>query len=311
MRALLFHNVVKDSVDPFDRACERLQTRRFAACIDDLQTRYDLVPFEPGMWSLRRESAKPPLLLTFDDGFAGVFEAAFPVLQERNCVATVFVLTDQGAPIAPDRLLHFERLEIAVRLSPARELDLQRASLGRVSLESIPDRVAALKAIKRWLKHLPGPESRAEFDAVIADLGVDEARLSAFAAAAPDRFRKLSRAQIETLVSHGWTIGGHTRSHPSLAFLEASALEGEVRRNAADLDLLGLAPAPFAYPYGGPEHVSDAAEAAIREAGFCCAFTTVPGDNDAGTNPFRLRRFSLPALQWQELSGTATRVPGP
>ncbi len=308
MRALLFHNVVGGPVDPFDRACERLPARQLAEYIADLRERYDIVPFEPALWSAPARGPKPRLLLTFDDGFAGVFDEALPILRDAGCAAIVFVLTEAAAPIAPDCLLHFERLEIALRLTQSAAIATEHPAQGAVPLRSIADRVGALKALKRWLKHLPSAERIVELDRVIARLGVDEPSIAEFAKSSPGRYRKLSRAQIDTLVSHGWTIGGHTRSHPSLAHEDDASLHVEIDGNASALRALGVERAPFAYPYGGPDHVSPAAEAVIRDAGFCCAFTTMPGDNDALTNPFRLYRFSVPDLQRHELGRLGAEV---
>jgi peptidoglycan/xylan/chitin deacetylase (PgdA/CDA1 family) len=298
VRALLLHNVVGGVVDEIDRACERLPARRFRQHLEHLRAVYDVVPFAPGMWNAANTSTRPQLLVTFDDGFAGVHDVALPIMRELGMVATVFVLTEGGRVLAPTSLLHFERLEIAFRLTTAGRVDVRGDESVVVPVDEARDRARALKLAKQWLKHLPRHQRLAEAARLIDRLGVDERSITALAAAAPARYQKLSGAQIATLLAHGWTIGGHTRSHPSLACVEPDVLDAEIRGNAADLEqALGLTDVPFAYPYGGEAHVSDAAEAVVRRAGFCCAFTTMAGDNDEHTNPFRLRRYSLPALQ--------------
>jgi peptidoglycan/xylan/chitin deacetylase (PgdA/CDA1 family) len=43
----------------------------------------------------RGQLPRRPILLTFDDGYATVFETAFPVLQRAGFVATIFIVTGQ------------------------------------------------------------------------------------------------------------------------------------------------------------------------------------------------------------------------
>src|SRR6185369_4207128 len=97
---------------------------------------------------------------------------------------------------------------------------------------------------------------------VLAALGVADSAIEAFAREWPSRYAKLTAADVENLIAAGWTIGGHTRSHLSVATLDDAGLDEEIAGNARDLARgFGLSEPPFAYPYGGDVHVSDAAEA--------------------------------------------------
>jgi hypothetical protein len=58
---------------------------------------------------------------------------------------------------------------------------------------------------------------------------------------------------------------------------------------------LGKHAFPFAYPYGKPKHISEAAIEAVQRAGFSCAATMKEGVNTADTNLFKLRRVSFAA----------------
>ena len=103
--------------------------------------------------------------------------------------------------------------------------------------------------------------------------------------------------QITELVETGWTVGGHTRTHPSLSSLDEAAARCEIEGNLRDLQkAFGPRSFPFAYPYGIPELVGTDAPVLVRQAGFCCAFTTVPGDIGFETDRFLLNRFSDNAL---------------
>lgn len=306
MRAVLFHNVIAEPLDGFDRQLSRDHANRFRQHVAWLAARYEIVSL-PEALEARSAAGARLVVLTFDDGYAGVYEAARPVLDEIGAVGAVFVHTDPGAALPPNRLLHFERLEIAFRLTTAASLDLERYGLGTAVLASDADRLRELRRIKRGLKTRADAERRA-IEAIVFDrLGVSVDRMDRYAASSA-RFRKLSAEQIRALAGAGWTVGGHTRTHPVLSQLPDRELTEEIEGNARDLErVFGLAGAPFAYPFGGDEHVDDRTEQAVREAGFRCAFTTVCGENDDRTNMYRLRRFSLPELQADTLDAGAIR----
>jgi peptidoglycan/xylan/chitin deacetylase (PgdA/CDA1 family) len=235
------------------------------------------------------------MTITFDDGFAGVKDVALPVLAEFGVTAAVFVLTEPGGTMRADRLLHFEQLEIAFRLTAATSLDLGWCGEGVAALDSDTARVRVLRTVKRWLKAQPDDE-RLRFQAALHDqLGVPAETISEYGRRF-SKFRKLTLEDCRALVAAGWTIGGHTRHHPSLRQCDDNRVRDEIFGNAHDLEALNFTDIPFAFPYGGDANVDDRARDAVKEAGFRCAWTTVPGDNDATTNRFALRRFSVLGL---------------
>jgi peptidoglycan/xylan/chitin deacetylase (PgdA/CDA1 family) len=304
MRAALFHNVITGTVDPFDRALSRMSAPQFADLIDRWMAQYDIVSFANAMARRLAPGGKPAMHLTFDDGFAGVYEHALPILKERGLVASVFILTDGESSIAPAHLLHFEELELAFRYTTAAAFDGASWGLGQFPLDSVPNRVNALRRFKTVIKLKPDVERIDAERRAIEALGVD---LEALAAthATTDRFRKLSFLEIHYLLNAGWTIGGHTRTHPVLSALDNKQIVDEINGNARDLaHAFGLTDAPFAYPFGGRDHVDTRAVTAARQAGFACAFTTVPGPNGPGTELFELHRYSVTDLQVDQLRGS-------
>ncbi|MDC3957715.1 polysaccharide deacetylase family protein [Polyangium jinanense] len=292
MRAVYYHNVVDEALDPFDRSLSRAHQNRFRREIEELRRQFEIVPLDEALRRLEAgERSDRTLTITFDDGYAGVYEHARPVLAELGLTAAVFVCTQDGALVPPDRLLHFERLEIAFRLSERAEIDLSYLGLGRRALGALAARLPTLKQAKAILKTLPEDERHRHTQRLFAELGVDEAAIDEQGARSP-KFRKLSLAQAQDLVRAGWALGGHGRTHRTMSRLPDDELRREIFDNAAELTAsLGLEGAPFAYPYGGSEHVDERAARFAREAGFSCAFTTEPGTNERATPRYRLRRF--------------------
>lgn len=112
---------------------------------------------------------------------------------------------------------------------------------------------------------------------------------------------------LRALRAAGGELGAHSRTHADLVALDDGALDGEVDGAVRDLAAaVPGAPPTYAYPHG--RHDARVREAA-RRAGAVLAFTSAPGRNGAGTDPWCLRRVgvksydSLPAVVWKALTG--------
>lgn len=87
----------------------------------------------------------------------------------------------------------------------------------------------------------------------------------------------LTWPQIREMQKHGFEFGSHTLTHPYLPDLPDEQLRREVRDSKLRLeDSLGVEVTSFAYPYGG---VDRRVRAAVADAGYNLAFTTLPGPN--------------------------------
>lgn len=87
----------------------------------------------------------------------------------------------------------------------------------------------------------------------------------------------LTIEQIREMHRHGVDFGSHSWSHPWLPNVSDEELRKQVNDSKRSLeDLLGCAVDSFAYPFGG---VDQRVRAAVAEAGYCLAFTTLPGTN--------------------------------
>jgi hypothetical protein len=107
-------------------------------------------------------------------------------------------------------------------------------------------------------------------------------------------------------------LGGHGLTHANLKELDAGSIEAETTGCYRDLaDRTGSPPRAFAYPYGAQD---ERVRAAVASTGFQVAYTTLPGLNGAGTDPYRLRRVSVKswdttaAVVWKAITGQA--LPG-
>ena len=88
--------------------------------------------------------------------------------------------------------------------------------------------------------------------------------------------------QLRAMMAAGMTIGGHSRTHPSLPSLGTARLKDEVAGSKAWLeDHFGVAFDTFAYPFGA---YSSAVTAAVKAAGYRTARTVDTGTHASGDN---------------------------
>jgi hypothetical protein len=130
----------------------------------------------------------------------------------------------------------------------------------------------------------------------------------------------LSWQQLQTLADSPWvTIGAHTRTHPVLKALPDHLALQEIADSKATLEEKLQRPVEhFAYPYGGPEHVSKRDVEFARICGFKTAATTSVGNVFAqhGSHPHVLPRLYSPQGTLHEMRlqlsgvGAALRLRG-
>lgn len=113
--------------------------------------------------------------------------------------------------------------------------------------------------------------------------------------------------ELRTFARAGGVVASHCRTHPRLPELADDALEDELAGARRELRAqLPEAPPLFAYPYGLHD---ERVRSAVAAAGYRLAFTTEPGRNGAGTDPYCLRRIGLKdwdgttALLWLAFTG--------
>jgi peptidoglycan/xylan/chitin deacetylase (PgdA/CDA1 family) len=102
---------------------------------------------------------------------------------------------------------------------------------------------------------------------------------------------------VRALASQGFEIGAHTHTHVDMGSADAATLRADLLRSRQAIQReLGLTVRLFAYPFGGREHITDAALALVRELGYECCASGFGGLNPPGTSPYELRR--IPIAEW-------------
>ena len=209
---LCYHNVVRGEQDRAGEASLHIARPRFERQMRWLAANYDVVPLREFVGRFAAGASLAHLAaITFDDGYAGVFEHAVPVLRSLRLPATVFVVAE-----APNSRRGFWWDEPVVASS------------------ATPERC------DRWLKELQGDGAL-----ILGKLGgprdVDP----------PGTHRACDWRTIRAAIGDGIEIGVHSATHRALPQVSAEELEREIVNSRAIVRLAtGTDPLFFAYPYG-------------------------------------------------------------
>jgi peptidoglycan/xylan/chitin deacetylase (PgdA/CDA1 family) len=235
---------------------------------------------------------RPPVLLTFDDGYRDFHDVAFPVLRELGLPAVVFLSTgllDEGGALWSDRL------RWAIHASGRPDVRFPWADGEAHSLAARPARQRALGAALRYLKHCAEGERRLALTALFRALGAP--------ATGPELPRQMMTWDEVRATMPLVRPGGHTHTHPILARVPADTQQAEVRACRERIEAMcGVPPRLFAYPNGQQGDFTAETQAIVRQQGFEAAFSAVEGTNGQGADRMALRRFSgrseFPQLGW-------------
>jgi peptidoglycan/xylan/chitin deacetylase (PgdA/CDA1 family) len=255
---LCYHNVVAESgVGSGGSPGLHMPLSTFERQARWLAATYDVVPLAEFVGRVARgASLRGVAAVTFDDGYDGVFEHAWPLLHHLGLSATVFVVAE--AP-GRDEGFWWDHPEVVRHSSP----DRRRHWLTALRGDSAPI-VQSLALGHRPLPHLPPRACR------------------------PAAWRTIAEA-----ARSGLHLGVHSATHRSLPALAEAELRREVVDSREIIrSRTGVTAELFAYPYG---LWNERVRRAVRSAGYRAAFTLDGGRNATTTDPWTLPRVNVPA----------------
>lgn len=273
---LCYHRVAEGVADPFHLCVDPAS---FAAHLEELVRRR-----EPCTLSdLARPSRRPRVVVTFDDGYSDNLHHALPIAEAKGVPITVFVTSGM---VGTTNGFWWDRLAAVLRARPTdvREIPLAipgndvTVPLGTGGLD------ADLHAVRRHLIALAVPEIEGVLDAVSARWSVASAAPPDARALTPDELRQLAASQLVT-------IGAHTVDHVRLGGRPPADQLRTIAASKTELEAaIGGAVAHFAYPFGRQGDFDDASVAAVEQAGFETACTSLPGTARPSSNRALLPR---------------------
>ena len=292
----MYHRVARVAHDPWQLA---VWPERFTEQIEALMQLRRVVPLR---W-LAAELAqgripKKVAAVTFDDGYADILTEAKPILERQGCPATVFLVTGAigkscsfwwdelsrivfETPLLPSEL----EIEIAGRAHRWRTDGQVRGSM-RVGVEDDLARTREQLHYEIWqlLRPLESKPRRELLISLCTWAGIEIEAKSVH--------RPLAAEEVRDLAEPGFIdIGAHTVTHPALSLLDEANQRFEIEGSrAACEELIGEPIHTFAYPFG---NFDDITTAYVRDSGFACACTTVPGRVSMRSDPMLLPRVAV------------------
>jgi glycosyltransferase involved in cell wall biosynthesis/peptidoglycan/xylan/chitin deacetylase (PgdA/CDA1 family) len=309
---LMYHRVAEVSTDPWSLC---VTPQHFAEHLEILKKHFRPIQLQQLIKALLNGKVpRRSVVVTFDDGYADNLHNARPLLECHNVPATVFLSTGyigQGREFWWDELDRLllqpgklpETLRLCINgsyhqwsLGESAHYD-EDAFWRHRSWRALEDPPGSRHLIYRSLWQLLQPLPESERRKILNEL-------LAWASAKPEgrpAYRILTQQEVVALVRGGLVeVGAHTVTHPVLSTLPTALQRDEIQQSKTSLEkILGRPITSFAYPYG--DYTAETVPN-VREAGFACACSTLPGVVEQDTERFQLPRVQIEDWDGQEFS---------
>lgn len=259
----------------------------FEAHLDWLGTRCtpvalaDFARWKRGEWRPR----KPPVLVTFDDGYRNNAVLAAPMLKRKGIPALFFLASGY---IESERVLWPDEVFARVCAWTAPALD-GPGEATRAIPQDPQQREAVALSIVEECKAL----SNAQRLGFIADLARETPSCNPLADADAQSF--MSWDDVRGLAAAGFDLGSHTVTHPILRSLSRDDLRRELRESRTAVETrTGVPCTALAYPNGRARDIDAAVLAETAGAGYDWAFTVSNRWCSPAADALKLDRISPP-----------------
>lgn len=226
--------------------------------------------------------AEPLLAITFDDGYQNNYDVAFPILQEYECPATIFLGTRY---IDTDETPWFCRLNMALELAQESSLFWNGLNL---DLSTPTRKSRASTALHNLVKKL----HPYEIDNVVTDICQKLSANDCRTTGRGSPYSMLSTESIHAMTNSGLvTFGAHTHNHTILGRLSPQDQEEEIVDSLRLVERFTGQPCrAFSYPNG---YYDRNTVELLKSAGVAWAVSSVQGANTSATPVLELRRYGV------------------
>lgn len=219
------------------------------------------------------------VVITFDDGYKDNIEAALPILQSNNIVATFFVATHflNGGIMWNDVIIE------SIKQCDKDVINLQGIGLGEYPLGSKEEKLYAIEQTIKHVKYKNLEQRETALDVIKQTCAVE----------LPNDLM-MNDSEVVALFEAGMEIGGHTNKHPTLLSETDELVTEEISLGKEYLEkLLNTSLTSFAFPNGKSKlDYQDKHIKILEKIGFKYALTTNWGVNIKGEDPLELKRFT-------------------
>jgi peptidoglycan/xylan/chitin deacetylase (PgdA/CDA1 family) len=262
-----------------------LEPEVFAAQIRFITGRYPVLSLDRMLQELKNPSGiRQAVVITFDDGYRGVYTEAFPILRDYDVPVTVYL---PASCIETGTVPWYDRVFLALQILDSDAYQLLWDPSCRFSLSNAKSRVCAAEQVVMRLRSLPDESRQAFCSELERSVALPDQKLAD---------RMLTWSQISEMQDSGVHFGAHTLSHPVISRLNAFEMERQLSISKELLESrLGREIADFAYPFGQVQDCGSDATPVLKRLGYRSAVTTCTGTNTPFSDLYSLRRVSVGA----------------
>lgn len=291
---LNYHRIGDLTQTPIDPGVFSATADQFEEQLKYLKSNCDVIGVSDIAEALRPGSNRRCVLITFDDGYVDNYEVAFPILQQVDLPAVIFLTTDY---LDKRVVSWWDEIAWIVKNSRKSELKLPESwQIEILRLDNEYQRPAILRLL-RLAKSLDS-EMLQQLLNDIADVA-STGRAPGNSETAP----WLTWEMVREMHRGGIDFGGHTVSHPVLSTCTCEQQRMEIVQSKQRIEQeLGVPITVFSYPIGQPWSFNADSVRLAREAGYRNAFSFYPGYSTCGSDRFDMRRVAVePRIQLQEI----------
>lgn len=291
---LAYHRVmnIKDNQDyNYDIELVSASTSDFEKQVQYIKKNYTPITFS----MLKKLSVekklinKPPIIITFDDGFLDNYDYVYPILKKYSVPATFFISTSY---IGGNETFWFDWVAYIINTAPGNKYSLLEGKHSLNLGEGKQNRHIILAEVLKLLKSFSNAD-RLKF---INELGILTGILKPNTSDL-EKSKVMSWDQVIEMSENGMEIGSHTKTHPILTKLSNEEKREEIvgSKNIIE-EKTGKSCIVISYPVGGKDAYDEKIIKYVKGAGYEFGASYIPGGNKIKnilSNKYSLRRIHV------------------
>ncbi len=222
------------------------------------------------------------VVVTLDDGYRDNYVHVFPILKQLGISATIFLAT---GVIGNGSVLWHDQVCRIISQTTLRKLQGFGSDDGYV-LDTGEEKRKAQDGVLWYLRSLEDDIRKESIQHLSQELAVP--------GTLPDSKLMLNWMEVKEMHSAGIRFGAHTVTHPILSRLSLDEVAREIRQSKRAIEnILQESITTFAYPSGRPQDFNAEIKDIVKQEGFRCAVSTMPGTNRGTNDMFEMKRVGF------------------